>query len=96
MHHCRHVADACNHPLAAYELWLRTSVLDFQTGLQYLKRAAQQGHEPACLTLGKLLHDDDRVERDIAASVVWFERAAAAGSADAPGGIATLTNITQC
>lgn len=78
---CRYVADTCNHTLAAYEVWLRTKLVDFQTGLLYLKRAAHHGYEHACLTLGKLLHDGSCVERDISAAVSLFERAAAGGSA---------------
>ena len=78
---CRYVADTCNHTLAAYEVWLRTKVVDFQTGLLYLKRAAHHGYENACLTLGKLLHDGSCVERDISAAVSLFERAALGGSA---------------
>ena len=60
----RHVADACNHTLTAYQVWLRTHVDDFQTGLFYLKMAVEFGHVPACLTLGKLFHDGANVERD--------------------------------
>lgn len=79
---CRHVADACNHALAAYQVWLRTHVGDFQTGLIYLKMAAEFGHVPACLTLGKLFHDGAHVERDMSAALTVFEKAAAEGSGE--------------
>jgi TPR repeat protein len=76
------VADACSHTLAAYQVWLRTHVADFQTGLIYLKMAAEFGHVPACLTLGKLFHDGANVERDASAALAMFEKAAAEGSGE--------------
>jgi TPR repeat protein len=67
--------------MAAHEVWLRTRESDFQTGLRYLKTAAERGYVPACLVLGKMLHDGLVVERDIAGALRLFEEAAAASSA---------------
>ena len=60
---------------------MRTQTVDFQTGLTYLKVAAEQGYAPACLTLGKMLHDGAAVERDFTGAILLFEMAAAGGSA---------------
>lgn len=82
--HCvrdRYAADYCNHNLAAFEVWLRTQVFDFETGITYLKSAANRGCISACLTLGKLLHDGARVERNIPEALCLFEKAAVGGSA---------------
>ncbi len=62
-------------------MWLRTQVYDFATGIVYLKAAADLGHGPSSLTLGKLFHDGVRVERDMAAAMRLFQQAAAEGDA---------------
>jgi TPR repeat protein len=67
--------------LAAYEVWVRTQTVDFQIGLTYLKIGAEQGYAPACLTLGKMLHDGAMMARDVSGALLLFEMAAAGGSA---------------
>ena len=67
--------------MAAYQVWTRTQVVDVQTGLIYLKTAADRGHVPSCLALGKLYHDGVCLESDASAAVALFEKAAAEGSA---------------
>ena len=82
--HClrnRYAADYGNHNLAAFEVWLRTQAFDFETGITYLKSAANRGCASACLTLGKLLHDGTRIERNIPEALCLFEKAAEGGSA---------------
>jgi TPR repeat protein len=49
--------------------------------VEYLKAAAHRDYVPACLSLGKLLYHDARIDRDIHAALKLFEKAAIMGSA---------------
>ena len=49
----------------------------------WLRLAAERGHVDAMMKLGDMLHDVNGVPKDVPASLAWYTRAAALGSADA-------------
>jgi len=78
------------HVLALSHLSQPDGEGDPTAGFAWLRRAAQAGHVPAMLRLGRALEQGDGLARDPAWAVVWFHRAAERGSAEARYAFALL------
>jgi TPR repeat protein len=70
------------YELAKHYQGMSGTALDLQQAFVYTRKAAEHGHGPAQVDLGFIyLNGNDRVHKDLAASLQWFKKSAQAGHA---------------